>query len=131
MCVVLCARADAVRPKKLSSALPPGDQRRSEAIGTDTIHYAQTNIWVRNICVCWPCGREMHLYCAIKGQRKKLSLAFAELRVCLCPSSVTALLGGRAGLGREGFLQTNGNLLQHDMILGLNESNSAGQGKFS
>lgn len=46
----LCARADAVRPGKLS-ALPRGDQRRSEAIGTDTIHYAQADIWVRNICM--------------------------------------------------------------------------------
>ena len=35
----LCARADAMRPGKLS-ALPLGDQRRSEAIGTDTIYYA-------------------------------------------------------------------------------------------
>lgn len=66
----LCARADAVRLRKLP-ALPLGDQRRSEAIGTSTIHYAQANIWVRNICVCWPYGREVYLYCATKGQRDR------------------------------------------------------------
>lgn len=41
-----------MRPGKLS-ALSLGDQRRLEAIGTDTIYCAQANIWVGNVCMCW------------------------------------------------------------------------------
>lgn len=76
----LCAMADATRQGKLS-ALPPRDQRRSEAIATDTIRYAQANIWVRNICMCWPCRRDVYLYGVTKGQRvclqHSVSLEFA------------------------------------------------------
>jgi len=69
----LCARADAMRPRKLS-APPPGDQRRSEASGTDAIQYVQENIWVRTICMCWPYGRRCTFYCATK-RLKRPSLA--------------------------------------------------------
>lgn len=71
--LTLCARADARRPGKLS-ALPLGDQIRSEATVTDTTHYDQTNIWVIDICMCWLYRGEVYFIVQLKSKQTVSSI---------------------------------------------------------